>query len=187
MASLDEEPVYISLEGLLTAREASMSSENESMAFRSLGESQSGSGSTSLGAAEKKQRRDTGGGGEDEQGSQSSVARVAAVFATGRGQLAKHTTSPEDRQRAGFIGQHSRDALGTISGAFLQVLDSEEQPVTLGQAAEDVAAGVRRVVKAQVDRVTQLQRAIDETLERCTEATDAMVLDALSEKFGRAT
>ena len=184
-SSLDEEPVYISLEGLLTAREASMSSENESMAFRSLGESQSGSGSTSLGAAEKRQRRDTGSGGEDEQGSQSSVARVAAVFATGRGQLAKHTTSPEDRQRAGFIGQHSRDALGTISGAFLQVLDSEEQPVTLGQAAEDVAAGVRRVVKAQVDRVTQLQRAIDEILERCTEATDAMVLDALSENFGR--
>ena len=184
-SSLDEEPVYISLEGLLTAREASMSSENESMAFRSLGESQSGSGSTSLGPAKKKQLRDTGGGGEDEQGSQSSVARVAAVFATGRGQLAKHTTSPEDRQRAGFIGQHSRDALGTISGAFLQVLDSEEQPVTLGQAAEDVAAGVRRVVKAQVDRVTQLQRAIDEILERCTEATDAMVLDALSEKFGR--
>ena len=184
-SSLDEEPVYISLEGLLTAREASMSSENESMAFRSLGESQSGSGSTSLGPAKKKQLRDTGGGGEDEQGSQSSVARVAAVFATGRGQLAKHTTSPEDRQRAGFIGQHSRDALGTISGAFLQVLDSEEQPVTLGQAAEDVAAGVRRVVKAQVDRVTQLQRAIDEILERCTEATDAMVLDALSENFGR--
>ena len=180
-SSLDEEPVYISLEGLLTARETSMSSENESMAFRSLGESQSGSGSTSLGPAKKKQLRDTGGGGEDEQGSQSSVARVAAVFATGRGQLAKHTTSPEDRQRAGFIGQHSRDALGTISGAFLQVLDSEEQPVTLGQAAEDVAAGVRRVVKAQVDRVTQLQRAIDEILERCTEATDAMVLDALSE------
>ena len=66
-SSLDEEPVYISLEGLLTAREASMSSENESMAFRSLGESQSGSGSTSLGAAEKRQRRDTGSGGEDEQ------------------------------------------------------------------------------------------------------------------------
>ena len=184
-SSLEEGPVYISMEGLVTASEASMSSENESMAFRSLGESQSGSGSTSLGPAKKKQLRDTGGGGEDEQGSQSSVARVAAVFATGRGQLAKHTTSPEDRQRAGFIGQHSRDALGTISGAFLQVLDSEEQPVTLGQAAEDVAAGVRRVVKAQVDRVTQLQRAIDEILERCTEATDAMVLDALSEKFGR--
>ena len=155
------------------------------MAFRSLGESQTGSGSTSLGPAKKKQRRDTGGGGADEQGSQSSVTRVAAVFATGRGQLAKHTTSPDDRQRAGFIGQHSRDALGTISGAFLQVLDSEEQALTLGQAAEDVAAGVRRVVKAQVDRVTQLQRAIDEILERCTEATDAMVLDALSEKFGR--
>lgn len=182
-SSLDEEPVYISLEGLLTAREASMSSENESMAFRSLGESQSGSGSTSLGAAEKRQRRDTGSGGEDEQGSQSSVARVAVVFATGRGQLALHSTRREDRQDAGFTGERARRALGTISGAFLKMLDSNVQPTTLGQAAEAVEAGVCDVVRAQVVWVTQLQRAIDEILERCTEATEATVLAALSKKF----
>lgn len=181
-SSLEEGPVYISMEGLVTASEASMSSENESMAFRSLGESQSGSGSTSLGAAEKKQRRDTGGGSEDEQGSQSSVARVAAVFATGKGQLALHSTRREDRLEAGFIGEHAREAKGTISGAFLQVLGSEEQPATLGQAAEAVEAKVREVVRASVDWVTQVQRAIDEILERCKEATEAAVLAELSEK-----
>ena len=101
------------------------------------------------------------------EGQSSAAARVATVFATGRGQKAIHTTSPEDhknaevqerfrtgRQRAGYTGQHAPNAKGTISGAFLQVLDSEEQPTTLGQAAEAVEEGVRAVVSAQVDWAT---------------------------------
>ena len=88
---------------------------------------------------------------ESAPGSPPSVAGaeapVATIFATGRGQMAIHTTDPAARQQAGFSDKYARDAKGSITGAFMQVLADGRMPATLGQVAEAVEAGVRHVTK----------------------------------------
>ena len=82
---------------------------------------------------------------ESAPGSPPSVAGaeapVATIFATGRGQKAIHTTDC-----SGFSDKYARDAKGSITGAFMQVLADGRMPATLGQVAEAVEAGVRHVV-----------------------------------------
>ena len=83
---------------------------------------------------------------ESAPGSPPSVAGaeapVATIFATGRGQKAIHTTDC-----SGFSDKYARDAKGSITGAFMQVLADGRMPATLGQVAEAVEAGVRHVTK----------------------------------------
>ena len=65
--------------------------------------------------------------------------------------MAIHTTDPAARQQAGFSDKYARDAKGSITGAFMQVLADGRMPATLGQVAEAVEAGVRRVVSRVVE------------------------------------
>ena len=83
-----------------------------------------------------------------------SPAPVAILFATGKGQLAVHTVTDEDRRRAGFTGSYASQAAGTIGGAFMQVLEDVHM-LTVGQIVENMEAGVVRAVSREVERARQ--------------------------------
>lgn len=143
------ETVYVSMADLPTASSEPMNDEEGSVAYRGCGLVDSQLHETASYAKEQ------GGHGDGGCVVSSAEAPVATVFATGRGQLAIHTTKKEDRQRAGFTDEYAQQAKGTVTGAFMQVLAAEEQPATIGQVAEDVEAGVRTVVSGAVERSKQ--------------------------------
>ena len=90
----------------------------------------------------------------------STPAPVAILFATGKGQLALHTVTDEDRRRAGFTGSYASQAAGTIGGAFMQMLEDVQHVedghvLTVGQVVENMEAGVVRAVSHAVERARQ--------------------------------
>lgn len=110
----------------------------------------------------------------------STPAPVAILFATGRGQLAAHTVTDEDRRRAGFTGSYARKAAGSIGGAFMQVLE-DVHVLTVGQVVEAMEAGVSRAVSRVVDLAHQQgksheYRQVPEAVGKCLQQnwTDAL-------------
>lgn len=103
----------------------------------------------------------------------STPAPVAILFATGKGQLALHTMTDEDRRRAGFTGSYASQAAGTIGGAFMQVLEDVHM-LTVGQVVENMEAGVIRAVSRVVERAKQQGKSheylqVPEAFGKCLE------------------